>query len=275
MPDHKNIKVIISDLDGTLLNPNHVISDYTKSIFKVLHEQGYLIVVATGRHHLDAMSLVEKLGFPIYLVTSNGARVHAPNQNLIYAHDIKSEDVKHILDLDIDPEITTTIFREEFWLTSKANKKLDAFQKDMSYPPKVVDFEAMEDFSGIKFFFYHEKHEKLMILNDQIHNRNSTALVTAFSLPTCLEVMDKSVDKSFAIAKILEIEGYTFEQTISFGDGFNDEKMLLDTKIGLIMENAVDSLKNKLSHLKIIASNDYDGVAHYLSENFLEKEKVS
>ena len=275
MPYHKNIKVIISDLDGTLLDPSHTITNYTKSIFNKLHQQGYLIIVATGRHHIDAMTIVKNLDFPIYLVTSNGARIHAPNQELIFATDIKSEDVKHILDLDIDSDITTTIFREEFWLTSKENKKLDAFQKEMSYLPKVVDIKTLDDFSGIKFFFYHENHEKLIALNKQIQSRNSNNLVTAFSLPTCLEVMDKSVDKSFAIAKILEIEGYTFEQTISFGDGFNDEKMLLDTKIGLIMENAVDSLKNKLSHLKIIASNDHDGVAHYLSENFLEKEKVS
>lgn len=275
MPIHEKIKVIISDLDGTLLNSSHKISDNTKAVFKKLHEKGYLIIVATGRHHLDAMSIIDKLGFPIYLVTSNGARIHAPDQKLIFAQDINSNQVKTILDLDIDPDITTTIFKEAFWLTSKTNEKLNAYQEELSYPPKVVDFKTLNDFSGIKFFFYHENHDILVALNNNIQNKNSSDLVTAFSLPTCLEVMDKNVDKSFAVAKILEIEGYTFEETISFGDGFNDEKLLLATKIGLIMDNAVDNLKNKLSHLKIIASNDEDGVAHYLFENFLKKKKVS
>ena len=274
MPNHKNIKVIISDLDGTLLNQNHVISDYTKSIFKALDEQGYLIIVATGRHHLDAMTIIKNLGFPIYLVTSNGARIHAPNQELIYSKDIKSEQIKAILDLDIDPDISSIIFKENFWYTSKTSEKLNAFQKEMSYPPKLVDYKMMDDFSGIKLLFNNDSHDKLLALHENIQ-KNNTDLVSAFSLPTCLEFMDKNVDKSIAIAKILEIEGYTFDQTISFGDGFNDEKMLLDTKIALIMENAVDSLKNKLSHLKIIASNNHDGVAHYLSENLLKKEKVS
>jgi hydroxymethylpyrimidine pyrophosphatase-like HAD family hydrolase len=77
--------------------------------------------------------------------------------------------------------------------------------------------------------------------------------------------MDKSVDKSVAIAKILEIENHTFEKSIAFGDGFNDERMLISAGKALIMENAVDSLKSKLSHLEVISSNEKDGVARYLS----------
>ena len=76
----QKIKVIISDLDGTLLNTDHTISDYTKSVFQELHKQNYLIIVATGRHHIDAMAVIDTLGIPVYLVTSNGARIHSPEK---------------------------------------------------------------------------------------------------------------------------------------------------------------------------------------------------
>jgi hydroxymethylpyrimidine pyrophosphatase-like HAD family hydrolase len=91
----------------------------------------------------------------------------------------------------------------------------------------------------------------------------------AFSLPHCLEFMDKSVDKSVAIAKVLEIENLYFHQAISFGDGYNDEEMLKSSAKGLLMSNAPESLKNKLSHLEIIEPNSEDGVAKYLLINFL------
>lgn len=275
MPSHKNVKVIISDLDGTLLNSNHELSEYTKSIFKQLHQQGYLIIVATGRHHLDAMAIIKNLEIPIYSVTSNGARIHSPEQKLIYSKNIKSEEVKSILDIEIDSDITTVLFNEEVWLTSKTNDKLNGFQKEMSYPPIVVDFKTLDDYSGLKLFFNHDDHEKLVALNTKIQKNSSSPLVSVFSLPTCLEFMDKTVDKSIAIAKILELEGFTFDQTIAFGDGFNDEKMLLTSRIGLIMQNATEDFKNKLSHLIIIDSNNNDGVAHYLFENFIKKQKVS
>jgi Cof subfamily protein (haloacid dehalogenase superfamily) len=261
----EKIKVVISDLDGTLLNSDHSISDYTKSVFQELHHQKYLIIVATGRHHIDAMSIVENLGIPTYLVTSNGARIHSPKKELLYSFNIKSEAIKSILSLDIDPEITTVLFKEEVWLTSKTNKKINSFQKDLKYPPEVVDFEDLEDFTAIKLFFTHDNHEKLVELKNRILEDHSEAFSHAFSLPICLEFMDKSVDKSVAIAKILELEGYSFQDAISFGDGFNDEKMLNATGIGLLMDNAPDSLKDKLPHLDIIASNAEEGVAQYLS----------
>jgi hydroxymethylpyrimidine pyrophosphatase-like HAD family hydrolase len=53
-------KVIISDLDGTL-NQHHTISEYTKAVFQELYNQGYLLIVATGRHHLDALLLLRAL----------------------------------------------------------------------------------------------------------------------------------------------------------------------------------------------------------------------
>lgn len=265
----KRIKVVISDLDGTLLNTEHKISQYTKTVFQELHNKNYLIIVATGRHHLDALSIVEGLDCPVYLVTSNGARIHSPKKELLFSFDMKSDAIKSVLALDIDSEITTVLYKEQVWQTNKENKKLNSFQTVLNYPPEIVDFNAIEDLSAIKVFFSHENHQKLVELKDKILERHSDDFSLTFSLPFCLEFMDKSVDKSVAILKILEKENFTFEESISFGDGFNDEKMLNATGKGLIMDNAVEGLKSKLSHLEVILSNDNDGVAKYLSEMLL------
>jgi Cof subfamily protein (haloacid dehalogenase superfamily) len=260
----ENIRVIISDLDGTLLNNHHSISDYTKEVFQELHQQDYLIVVATGRHHLDAFPLVERLGVPLYLVTSNGARIHSPNKDLLFSVNMDSEIVKSIIDLDIDPDITTVLFKEEAWQTNIHNEKLNSFSKEVTYHRELVNFEELDDFEAIKIFFTHENQEKLIAVRDLILTHHPESFNHAFSLPICLEFMDKAVDKSHAIAKILERENLDFTHAISFGDGFNDEMMLLNTGKGLIMGNAPDTLKNKLSHLEVIDPNHVDGVAKYL-----------
>jgi hypothetical protein len=265
----ERIKVIITDLDGTLLNTEHQISQYTKTVFQQLQKENFLIIVATGRHHLDALPIVEALGCPIYLVTSNGARIHSPAKELIFSFDINSDSIKSILDLDIDPAFTTVLFKEKVWQSNKENKKLNSFQTVMHYPNEIVDFNLIEDLRAIKLFFTHNDHQKLVELKDKIMEDHSQDFNSAFSLPFCLEFMDKSVDKSVAVLKILEIENYTYEESISFGDGFNDEGMLVAAGKGLIMDNAVESLKTKLSHLEVISSNDNDGVARYLSEMLL------
>lgn len=260
----ENCKVIISDLDGTLLNQHHVISDYTRSVFQELHQQDYLIVVATGRHHLDAMPLVERLGVPLYLVTSNGARIHSPEKELLFSINMDSGTVKSILSLDIDPDITTVLFKEEVWQTNIHNEKLNSFSKEVTYHRELVNFGELEDFEAIKIFFTHENQDKLIAVRDLILEHHPDSFNHAFSLPICLEFMDKAVDKSHAIAKILEKENLDFSHAVSFGDGFNDELMLVTTGKGLIMGNAPETLKNKLSHLEVIATNHEDGVAKYL-----------
>lgn len=267
---NKGIKVIISDLDGTLLNQNHQISNYTKTVFKNLYDQGYLIIIATGRHHLDAMPIVDALGFPTYLVTSNGARIHSPNRDLLFSIDIEADAVKSILAIERDPEITTVLFKETVWLTSKENEKINSFQTKINYVSEIVDFDTLVDFTAIKVFFTHEKHTTLVAFRDRILASYSHMFRHAFSLPHCLEFMDKSVDKSVAIGKILAIENLNFHQSISFGDGYNDEEMLKATAKGLLMSNAPESLRHKLAHLEIIKPNNEDGVANYLFLNYLQ-----
>ena len=271
----KNIKVVVSDLDGTLLNTEHRISDYTKSIFQELHNQNYLIVVATGRHHLDAMAIIEKLEVPVYLVSSNGARIHSPEKEELFSFNLDSDVVKAALNVEIDPEITVVLFKENVWQTNKVSEKLNAFQEKLNYRPELVDYKKLEDFGAIKIFFSCDNHEKLVKLKDAILENSSEHLHHAFSLPTCLEFMDKAIDKAVAIETVLEKEGFTLEQVVSFGDGFNDVQMLSSSGKGLIMGNAPAILKETLPDLEVIKTNAEDGVAKYISSKILNKEFVA
>lgn len=271
----KNIKVVVSDLDGTLLNTAHKISDYTKTIFQELHIQGYLLVVATGRHHLDAMAIIEKLEVPVYLVSSNGARVHSPEREELFAFNLDSDVVKAALNVEIDPEITVVLFKENVWQTNKWNERLNSFQEELKYRPELVDYKKLEDFGAIKIFFSCQDHEKLVKLKDAILENSSEHLHHAFSLPTCLEFMDKSIDKAVAIETVLEREGFTLAEAVAFGDGFNDVQMLSAAGKGLIMGNAPAILKEELPDLEVIKTNAEDGVAKYIASKILNKELAS
>jgi Cof subfamily protein (haloacid dehalogenase superfamily) len=275
MTTHKNIKVVVSDLDGTLLNPQHRISDYTKSIFQELHNQNYLIVIATGRHHLDAMAIIETLEIPVYLVSSNGARIHSPEKEELFSFNLDSDVVKAALNVEIDPEITVVLFKEHVWQTNKVSEKLNAFQAELKYHPELVDYKTLEDFRAIKIFFSCDNHEKLVKLKDAVLANSSEHLHHAFSLPTCLEFMDKSIDKAVAIERALEKEGFTLKEAVCFGDGFNDVQMLSAAGKGLIMGNAPALLKETLPDLEVIKTNAEDGVARYIASKILDKELAS
>ena len=224
------------------------------------------------RVHLDGVGYFQitlQATEPIHSMAAHADKVKFKSVSFLADKDLKSELVKSVFDLEIDPEITSVIFKEEVWQTNHHNEKLNGFQKESNYLPEIVDFSLLDDFGGIKFFFTHDSHQTLVDLKDRILEHHSDHFNHAFSLPFCLEFMHKSVDKSVAIAKILEKENFVFEQTISFGDGYNDENMLTSSSKGLVMGNAPDSLKAKLSHLEVISTNDNEGVANYIVQKLL------
>jgi hydroxymethylpyrimidine pyrophosphatase-like HAD family hydrolase len=87
--------------------------------------------------------------------------------------------------------------------------------------------------------------------------------------------MDKTVDKSVAITRIREIENSNFHETISFGGGYHDIRMLNVNAVGSVIINTTNGLKSKLSHHEIISTNDTDGVAKILSERVLSRKTTT
>ncbi len=59
-----SIKIVASDLDGTLLAPDHLLSANSKQTLKALHAKGYTFIFATGRHHVDVAGIRESVGIP-------------------------------------------------------------------------------------------------------------------------------------------------------------------------------------------------------------------
>ncbi len=89
---HKHpYKIVASDLDGTLLAPNHQLSEFSKQTLKQLHDKGFTFIFATGRHHIDVAGIREIAGIPAYMITSNGARVHDQNDQLMYSKNVPQD----------------------------------------------------------------------------------------------------------------------------------------------------------------------------------------
>src|SRR6516225_6116680 len=112
-------KVIASDLDGTLLNSNHQVDPFTISTVRALEAQGVHIVIATGRHYCDVAGIRDVLGIRPYLITSNGARVHAPDDTLMHASDLAAPTVERLVAADTvggHGRVIVSLFTDDAWL---------------------------------------------------------------------------------------------------------------------------------------------------------------
>lgn len=260
-------RVVASDLDGTLLAPNHQLSDFSKQTLKELHNKGYTFIFATGRHHVDVAGIREISGIPAYMITSNGARVHDQNDQLMYSKNVPQELVQPVINtIKNDPEIFIHMYKNEEWLLDRDDEVLAKFHSESGFSyTRFNSSDAPTD--GIaKIFFTHpaHDHEHLVTFENKLREAFGDQLNIAFSTPWCLEVMAAGVSKGDALDAVAKSLGLSLENCIAFGDGMNDVEMLSMAGKGLVMGTSHHKVKAALPNNEVIGSNEDDAVAHYL-----------
>ncbi len=265
-------RIVASDLDGTLLAPNHQLSDFTKQTLKQLHQQGYTFIFATGRHHVDVSGIRELAGIPAYMITSNGARVHDQNDTLMYSKNVPQHLVQPVIDLiREDGDIFIHMYRNENWLIDREDQELREFHNESGFSYQLFDPNHAPVEGIAKVFFTHpgKDHEHLASFEAKLNAQFGDQLNVAFSTPWCLEVMAADVSKGAALDVVAQSLGLNLANCIAFGDGMNDKEMLEMAGRGLVMGTAHEKVIHALPNNQVIGSNADDAVAHYLHEHLL------
>ena len=261
-------RAIISDLDGTLLNGEHKISEYTKEVIRKIIGKGIKFIIATGRHHKDALCFKNQLGADSYLVSANGSKVHDNKNNEIISHNISKELTNKLLDIKVSDEVIRGVYLGDEWLTELHISEFDEYHVESGFKPRVIDFEEIRDKEISKIFYISdnikalEELEKVLKANKEFTER----LDITVSLDNCLEIMTKEATKGNAVTEILEREGILPEEAIAFGDGLNDKEMLQVVGKGVIMGNASEKLKKLLPDYEVIGTSSEDAEGHYLEK---------
>ncbi|USE34859.1 Cof-type HAD-IIB family hydrolase [Endozoicomonas sp. SCSIO W0465] len=259
--------VVVSDLDGTLLTKQHELSPRTREVIQHLSEKGIKFIFATGRHFQDVERIREQLGVDMYLITSNGARVHNPNGEMIVQHDINPGLVHSLLSLRkfYEDRVHSNVYQGEQWLVEVEHEDLHAFSKESGFTYHLADFDAVETAAIQKIFFVAKSHADLLPLSDRFRELYGEQLYMTYSLPECFEIMASGVCKGTALAEVLKLKGYGLQDAITFGDGMNDVEMLSSVGKGVVMGNADPSLVNSLPGFERIGHCDDHSVAEYLA----------
>lgn len=268
-------RAIISDLDGTLLNGEHKISEYTKEIIRKIIGKGVKFIIATGRHHKDALCFKNQLGADSYLVSANGSKVHDNKNNEIISHNIPGELTDKLLDIKISDEIVRGVYAGDEWLTEFHISEFDEYHVESGFKPRVINFETLRGKDISKIFYISENIKALEELEKVLkQNKEFTErLDITASLDKCLEIMVKEATKGNAVKEILEKEGILPEEAIAFGDGLNDKEMLQVVGKGIVMGNASEKLKKLLPDYEVIGTSSEDAEGHYLEKIFLETQE--
>ena len=262
-------QAVICDLDGTLLNAEHTISEYTRDIISKVRNKGIIICIATGRHHIDARVYQQMLNLDSFLITSNGAKIHDEKGREIYSANIPEKTAWDLIHTVVDSDIVRHVFQDDEWYCEQPWLITSEAYKDSGVKPVNKPFYLIKGPITKFCYEYQRRPNKLLQLEELLLERFGDKLSISFSSPIFLELMTCGVSKGAAIQRILKSRNIDASETIAFGDGLNDFEMLKYVGKGILMGNCDGALPNMLPECEIIGSNEDDGLARYLEKLYL------
>lgn len=260
--DLSKIKMVVTDMDGTLLNSNHEVSNRFFELFGELKKRNILFVAASGRQYNSMVHKLDAIRDDIFIVSENGAFVKYQNKELLTTP-LPKEKVTSILDI---VQQTSGMHAA---LCSKHNAYVGGESKDFiamlsQYYSnfEIVDLSLAVPDEILKVAIYHFKSSEKYIYPALEHMENE--LKVKVSGPNWVDVSSINAHKGYAIEKLMADFSIQPHELIVFGDYNNDLEMLSLAEYSFAMENAHPNVLKAANYTT--TSNDNFGV-----ERILEK----
>lgn len=258
-------KLLVLDVDGTLLNDEREISKRTLAALLKVQQMGVRIVLASGRPTYGLMPLAKTLELGNYggfVLSYNSCQIiKAQNGEILFERRINPEMLPYLEKKARKNGFAIFTYHDDTLITDSPDNeyiKNEALLNNL----KIIredEFSTAIDFAPCKCMLVSDKEKALIGLEQHWEKRLAGTLDAFRSEPYFLEVVPCGVNKANTLGALLEHLGVTREEVIAVGDGVCDVTMLQLAGMGVAMGHSQDSVKVCADY--VTASNEEDGVA--------------
>ena len=250
-------KMIVSDLDGTLLRSDKTVSEHSIEVLRAMDEKGIQLVFATARPPRDAFALIPDSLKNEFVICYNGAIIYR-GADVFYKKEVSRQIVMEIVEVAKSFDLNN--------ICVEVNDKLYS-NFDVADIFGEIPFESVE----LAEFDFHKAYKVMIYADERIavdflsHLPNGCRGVITDDGSLC-QIMHADVTKWNSITTLLDHFDMKHADVIAFGDDFNDMEMIENSGVGVAMGNAVDELKSAADF--VTKSNDEDGVVTFLKDQW-------
>jgi Cof subfamily protein (haloacid dehalogenase superfamily) len=275
------IRLLALDIDGTLTDPNFQVPARNIAALRAAHDAGIEIILATGRRHDYALPIAQELGFPIWLISSNGALIRSSDSETFFTDHLPARTAAELIQymdefrghavltfdrpanvpgnnslvLESADELNKTVSR---WLEVNlpyikfVSPLEDALTEDplqAMYCGRVAMMEGLQKRLSQADFL-----PKITVMRTQYDHRDLCIL----------DILNRECSKGHALKRWAEERGIRREQVMAIGDNHNDLEMLEFAGVAVVMGNASNELKQ--TGWMVTGNNEESGVAQAVEQ---------
>ena len=263
-----NIDTIVTDMDGTLLNPQRVISDYTLEVLNECRHKGIRVIPASGRTRASMKPHVQRLDTGMPYIGGNGSEIVGPDHQLIHQLSLDIPLARELCAYLTDAGFHVQIYGDEAFYYARECEASERYKRSSGLPGVAVgDLTAFLDFRTPKILAIGDPSlvEKTLPLVSKAYEGRATVTVSEVNF---LEVEPLGATKGEALRRLADMRGDIMPQrTVAFGDSLNDLSLLQFTPYSVAMGNAREELKAQAAY--VCGPNSQDGLARFLQEYVL------
>lgn len=245
-------KLLLLDIDGTLLNSKKELPESTKQALRQARENGHDLAIATGRAPFMITDLLEELNINTY-ITFNGQYVVNKGE-LIHTEALDSKTLSEIVEFAEQRNHPLVFMNGEKMISSiDYHPDIDESLKTLKFPHPITELD---------FHLNNEIYQALVFCEaddePQYHETFKNMQFVRWHRVSC-DILPKDRSKASGIEKLIFKTGHTIEDTIAFGDGLNDLQMMESAGFSVAMDNGHEETKKRASY--ITDHVDEDGLA--------------
>lgn len=269
-PAQPLIQFLLSDIDGTLLRPDHSLSQANIDAIGQLRAAGIKFTLASSRPPRAMLQQIEALGIDLPTVAFNGGLITHPDGSVLSAHRIPRAAAEDALAMFTGQDCSVWVFADDQWLLRDLNGAyVDHERKTLGYDPVLVStFEPYLDRVD-KIVAASADHELLKRLEAQLNPQIVGLALASRSQLYYLDVNAVAANKGNALTVLAEFLGIPLQNTAAIGDGGNDVAMFKVAGLSIAMAQGEESVRSHADY--VTASNLDDGVATAIKRYILPK----
>ncbi|MCM4169525.1 Sugar phosphatase YbiV [Arenibacter antarcticus] len=267
--DLSKVRMVVTDMDGTLLNTNHEVSSKFFTLFQQLKEKDIIFVAASGRQYNSIVEKLDAIKDDIIVVAENGAYIRKQQKEML-ATPLENGTIKEVLDILKDTSGIHTVLcgKENAYIDGESElfrTKLKEYYSEFS----IID--DLSTFKGeiLKIALYHSVNSEKHIYPLVKHLESK--LKVKVSGENWLDLSNMNAHKGYALEQLQRKYGISKEETMVFGDYNNDLEMLTMGHFSFAMANAHPNVIETANFMT--SSNDDFGVERVLEQLVLSKTK--
>lgn len=270
--DFSKVKLVVTDMDGTLLNSKSEVSNRFFDVYHQLKKHNIQFIAASGRQYFSIVDRFETIKDEITIVAENGAFAKHGDKEL-FTSELPSEFIAKTINIlrALDNVYIVLCGKKAAYIETKDEQFINMFKNYYSEYRLVDDLTEIKDDTFFKIAAYHFDCSETHIYPAVKQLEKDLQVIV--SGEHWLDISHNNANKGFALNILQQKLGITKEETMVFGDYNNDLKMLALADFSYAMENAHPNVKNiaKFS----TKSNDNLGVELVLEQLIKTKEKKS